>query len=351
MASHPKETSVMPIGGLESSTALFHGLGDIELVNHGDREYSPQGREQWDFLGDLGVDAWPLGGRIKYASDSADIEPERIYRREQILSVDTDRSSSGSLIIPQIIDQRTINNITQNSFSLSPETNRQQWKWTRANAQRQFDFAQPCDLQKHWASSFSNTAELSDSKWAVSGSTRSPSTNTDLFTGSDCFLDITKHRTYEQAYTWDSRHQFHPQTSLDNGVFHLTDTVPSTENHQSSTFVNYPAPFYSPAEDAQATSTLTPDVNTRFKAHVASEAVVEAAKRRRRHYEARVFECLICSYQLTTKQNLQYHIAAHYGKRDHLCGRCGKSFTTPHTRTRHEARCQYHVSPIDEPSG
>jgi len=165
---------------------------------------------------------------------------ERIYRREQILSVDTDRSSSGSLIIPQIIDQRTINNITQNSFSLSPETNRQQWKWTRANAQRQFDFAQPCDLQKHWASSFSNTAELSDSKWAVSGSTRSPSTNTDLFTGSDCFLDITKHRTYEQAYTWDSRHQFHPQTSLDNGVFHLTDTVPSTENHQSSTFVNYP---------------------------------------------------------------------------------------------------------------
>jgi len=88
MASHPKETSVMPIGVLESSTALFHGLGDIELVNHGNSksscilshylylcgpgEYSPQGREQW---GDLGVDAWPYGGRIKYASDSVDIEP------------------------------------------------------------------------------------------------------------------------------------------------------------------------------------------------------------------------------------------------------------------------------------
>jgi len=40
MASHPKETSVMPIGGLESSTALFHGLGDIELVNHGDSKSS-----------------------------------------------------------------------------------------------------------------------------------------------------------------------------------------------------------------------------------------------------------------------------------------------------------------------
>jgi len=65
------------------------------------------------------------------------------------------------------------------------------------------------------------------------------------------------------------------------------------------------ASLHSPARDTEATSSLAPGVNAGFRAQVASEAVVEAAKRRRRHDEAKVFDCPMCSYQLTTKQNLQ----------------------------------------------
>lgn len=116
--------------------------------------------------------------------------------------------------------------------SSCPETKRI-WNWT----QRQQTFAQPCDLQRHCAPNFFNTTEFPARRRAVSDGIRPLPTDINPSTNSVCFLDVSEHRTYEQACGCDYPHQYHPQTSLDNGVFCPVDDVPWTVNYQSPVFV------------------------------------------------------------------------------------------------------------------
>ncbi|KAJ7111984.1 hypothetical protein C8R44DRAFT_632446 [Mycena epipterygia] len=46
-----------------------------------------------------------------------------------------------------------------------------------------------------------------------------------------------------------------------------------------------------------------------------------------------------CGRDFTAKHNLErklYHMNSHRGIKPYSCGKCGQTFTAPHTRTRHE---------------
>jgi len=136
------------------------------------------------------------------------------------------------MIFPEITDQSTINSRLLSSSC--PETKRI-WNWTP----RQHTFAQRCNLQRRLAPNFYNTTDFPVRRRAVSDGIRPLQTDINSSTNSVCFLDVSEHRTYEQAYGWDYPHQSHPQTSLDNGVFRPVDDVPPTVNYPSPVFVTY----------------------------------------------------------------------------------------------------------------
>ncbi|KAF9448331.1 hypothetical protein P691DRAFT_800975 [Macrolepiota fuliginosa MF-IS2] len=97
---------------------------------------------------------------------------------------------------------------------------------------------------------------------------------------------------------------------------------------------------HSPVEDASSPIQMSRGGTGPFKKQVASDAVVKAALKKRKDLSGKVFPCNLCGAELTTKQNLQYHLCAHNGQRDHQCDKCGKAFTTPHVRNRHKQKCK-----------
>ncbi|KAJ3560066.1 hypothetical protein NP233_g11077 [Leucocoprinus birnbaumii] len=366
---------------MSSSTALIRGLGNIDLASHRGKSNfpvpierpAPNGRTavackieplelngQWGSSGSAG--AWPPGSG-KYPPVKSEYTPQldRIYRSGPDLSIDTDCFSPGSVIDPDLLsglsDHSTINSTPLHSSS-SPEKNRQERIWASASAQHQLSPYTSSSQRKYRASSFSksDTVEFLTRKRAASDSGRlPPSTDNNpggpsVLPDSGPFLNVSRHGAYAQPYTW-AQQRSQPQSSSDYGntnrpagAVHLTDdqvrTPPFVYHHHQ-------ASLHSPAQDTHVgvqvapSPSLTTRVSPGFRPHVASEAVVKAAQKKRRNRDgAKTFDCHLCPQQLTTKQNLQFHIAAHMGKRDYFCDRCGKSFTTPHTRTRHVSRCR-----------
>ncbi|KAF5359124.1 hypothetical protein D9756_003225 [Leucocoprinus leucothites] len=363
---HSAESPVTPaVDDLGTSTALIQGLGEINLANHssGGSGYPvpvvrsgpgyrtnmtckvepPEFSGQWDSLDGVGP-VWLRGGGAKYTSFTGDksehtLAMQRTYRPEQGLAIDTECFSPGSVIDPELLsgfsDHSTINSTPiQGPSSLEKDR-----IWASTNTHRQQGPYASSHQRKSRSSSLSHSDTVGhpSRKRAVSDTRLlpadriNPSATPDL-TGSNtsnCFLSVPKQGTYEPAYTWDLQQKSQLNLSLDFvNAGRPADAVSLTDDQgRSPTFVYHqgnldvlershwqknlpPTSLHSPTGDAgagQGPSSLTAHVSHGFRAHVASEAVVKAAEKKRRNRDgAKVFECHICSQQLTTKQNLQF---------------------------------------------
>ncbi|KXN81343.1 Zinc finger and BTB domain-containing protein 24 [Leucoagaricus sp. SymC.cos] len=376
--NHPFDGSpTIPVHELTASspsTALIHELGNVDLGGHRDRggnvnvpvsTTSAIGRKNvllkaespshndWDALSSPG--AWGSGNSgypsilgIKTASG-------RTYRPGNELSpIDTQCISPGFVNTQPLSgfsDHSTINS-TSTINSCSPTKNRGRDLW----ASDPYPYPESVLCEKRSTSfSSSHPSGYPNRKRSLSD-TRLPSGNSgsqaqflpNLTPSDSCFLGVPGQGRFAQAYPWEPSHKSLSQSSVDYASTSGSGaTVLSADKHYvpNPTFVyHHPQALpRSPVQDArtgQGLSTLGTHAHYSFKQTVASEAVVKAAQKKRRNHDGKMFDCHICQAQLTTKQNLQYHVAAHLGERKFTCRKCSKPFTTPHVRNRHEQRCK-----------